>query len=222
MNPSTTVISVAFFGLAGWFFFVSPAGDPPLPEVTPVNPEDIATEARRTLLSDPPLIDIGGQMQSCEACHSLFETNPDRVSTLYQHEHIVLDHGLNDRCLNCHSTTDRDKLVLHGDQEIGYDDVQMLCSKCHGPTFRDWERGMHGKTMGSWAADSGEQHRLKCTECHDPHAPAYPHIVPLPGPNTLRMGDPHSGDHVVDPSERSVLQRWRGHGDAPAHGKDHE
>jgi hypothetical protein len=63
-----------------------------------------------------------------------------------------------------------------------------VCAKCHGPAYRDWQKGTHGKTLGSWQAGDSRR-RLGCTECHDPHSPAYPRIVPLPAPTTLRMGD---------------------------------
>ena len=72
---------------------------------------------------------------------------------------------------------------------MGYDQVQDLCASCHGPTYRDWEKGIHGRTNGYWDTSKGEQTRLVCTQCHDPHAPAFGKLVPLPGPNTLRMND---------------------------------
>ena len=69
--------------------------------------------------------------------------------------------------------------------------VADTCGQCHGPTLRQWERGVHGKTMGYWNADMGTPQRLTCTQCHDPHSPSYEPITPLPGPNTHRMGDQH-------------------------------
>ena len=115
---------------------------------------------------------------------------------------------MNDRCYNCHGRNDRNKLLLFGDVEIGYDDVEQLCAKCHGTTYRDWQAGMHGRTNGSWDAQDPRQRRLKCTQCHDPHAPAYDAMVPMPAPNTLRQGpqDPEGGHGH---GKRSPLTKWR-------------
>ncbi len=96
--------------------------------------------------------------------------------------------------------------MLHDGTRIGFNYAPRLCAQCHGTVFRDWERGTHGKTMGSWDADDPRRHRLACNDCHDPHSPAYPKFAPLPGPNTLRMGEQHG---VTGHSERHIpLQRW--------------
>lgn len=207
---SSTGISLAFFGLACWFFVGSHSSEAPRTQVRRLQPGDLAIQTRK-LMGDPPSTEVGGMQLSCQTCHSLFETDPQTEHELFQHEDIVLDHGLNDRCLNCHSTQDRNKLVLHGEHEIRFDQVQELCAKCHGTTFRDWEKGMHGKTLGYWDSTLGEQRRLKCTECHDPHSPAFEHIVPLPGPNSLRMGDQRLEPDAELPGKRNVLQHWRGY-----------
>jgi len=101
---------------------------------------------------------------------------------------------------------DRNRLVLDGGQTTTYDKVNQLCAKCHGPTFRDWQKGMHGKTVDFWRRDIGKPRRLGCTECHDPHAPAFARTAPLPGPRTLRMGGPlhSSGSAPI----KNPLRRW--------------
>ncbi len=135
----------------------------------------------------------------------------------------MLDHGLNDRCLNCHDHENRDRLRLHGTKTIGFDDVQELCAKCHGPTFRDWELGIHGRTNGYWDEASGEARKLLCTECHDPHAPAFPDIAPLPGPNTLRMGNTKpSADHSHEEDRGPLARGMRAHSDANGGESDHD
>ena len=197
-----------FFALALWFLLGSGSAAPEIPETPPIAPGDVSAEPLRRILTDPPRVEIGGYAQRCSDCHALFESPPEPVGALRQHENVVLDHGLNDRCLNCHSTRDRDRLVLHGEREIGYDDVVQLCAKCHGPTFRDWERGIHGKTLGSWDVGSPELRRLVCTECHDPHAPAFSSIPPLPGPRTLRMGDQDHHAPEPAPEDQNPLVRW--------------
>ncbi len=205
----STGIPFVFFGLAAWFLLGPQDLELPKHSAAQLDPGSLAIQPR-ALMADVPVTEVGGVELDCQACHSLFETDPTLDRELYQHEHIRLEHGLNDRCLNCHSTQDRNKLVLHGEREIGFGQVQQLCAKCHGPTFRGWERGMHGKTLGFWDRDAGEPRRLMCTECHDPHAPAFHHIVPLPGPNTLRMGS--VPDEPASPhGKRNPLQSWREH-----------
>ena len=175
-------------------------------------------------MSDPPSIKVGSFDQRCSDCHGVFDSRVvDPPVDLKQHAHIELRHGMNDRCYNCHGREDRNKLLLHGGVEIGYDQVEMLCAKCHGTTYRDWQVGMHGRTNGSWDKGSGRQVRLKCTQCHDPHAPAYAPIVPMPAPNTLRMG-PQSPDGAHEHhGPQSPLTKWKNvrHGDQPLDGAAH-
>jgi hypothetical protein len=200
------VIPVVFFALAAWFLLGARAASPPLPEPVALEEGALALGPLRAALKDPPSVEIAGYEQTCQACHKLFESQPlGGRRELLQHTHIELDHGLNNDCYNCHSIADRDKLILVDGTEVAYEDVVELCARCHGTTFRDWELGMHGKTTGSWDASSGEQSRFKCTDCHDPHRPAFDPVRPLPGPNTLRMGLQEPRSHS---SDENPLQRW--------------
>ncbi|RMH09985.1 MAG: hypothetical protein D6695_12255 [Planctomycetota bacterium] len=212
---------VGFAALA--FYFVSQPALPEMPlAATPVvQASEIAPGKRRDPIKEPPRIRVGAFTYGCNECHSLFLSAPERQGPLAQHTHIKLDHGLNARCFNCHDRFDREKLVLRDGSLIGYDQVPTLCSQCHGTTFRDWERGMHGKDLGSWDLSSPRHVRLECHECHDPHAPAYPPIVPLPAPNTMRMGTPVHLAHEHKPEAGNPLAPWWMHvagGDGAAHG----
>ncbi len=130
----------------------------------------------------------------CSDCHKIFPPRgADTVRTVAQHEEIVLKHGINTYCLSCHHTGNRDAFVDEQGGEIPWDQPQLLCSKCHGPVYRDWQHGAHGRTNGYWDKAAGDQTRLKCIECHDPHQPPFPPMHPAPGPNTLRMG-PQDGE----------------------------
>ena len=202
------VIPLTFVLTALWMVFDTSTGLPEMPPVSPVDAAAIDPAPRRTPMSDPPTMAIAGYDQRCSACHALFTTREGAPSDLRRHEDLEFEHGLNNRCLNCHSERDRDKLVLHGEIEIGYDRVVDLCAKCHGPTWRDWQRGMHGRTEGSWETGSPEQSRLGCTQCHDPHTPAFPGIEPLPGPSTLRMGERKPRGHGDEGSKSNPLLRW--------------
>lgn len=97
-------------------------------------------------------------------------------------------------CLDCHNAEDRDKLVkLNGDL-LSFNDSQMLCGECHGPILRDWDMGIHGKTVGYWDVEQGAEEetvRLLCVECHLPHRPAFPAYQPMAAP-VLRIDGPGS------------------------------
>lgn len=144
-----------------------------------------------------PEIQLAGFQYRCSDCHKLFVSPAETDRPLTQHREIQLEHGLNTRCFNCHHRTNRDAFVDDAGGEIPYDQPQQLCARCHGPVFRDWERGVHGRTNGHWDPRRGPVQRLRCIQCHDPHHPPFAPLPPAPGPATLRMGDqsvPPHGD----------------------------
>lgn len=209
------LITVTFLALAAWFALGSGSGQVPAGERARIDPADIDRSLARAVLGDPPLIEVAGFEMSCQDCHGIFDSKLEIDAEVRQHGHIQLEHGLNARCYNCHSREDRNYLVLAGDVQVPFADVQEVCAGCHGTTYRDWERGMHGKATGSWEIGSAERSLRGCTECHDPHHPAYQPMEPLPAPRTLRMRatqrDPLHQVH----DERNPLRR-RNH--APASG----
>ena len=71
-------------------------------------------------------------------------------------------------CMDCHHTTQRNKLVDNFGNPVSFDQPQQLCGKCHGDTLRDWRDGIHGKRIGAWAS-TGKKRWFVCTECHNPH-----------------------------------------------------
>ncbi len=131
----------------------------------------------------------------CSDCHSIIAPIASTdYRTALQHTEIMLQHGINTRCLNCHHATNRDAFAGDGDAEIPWDQPQLLCAKCHGPVYRDWQHGAHGRTNGYWSTSLGAQTRRRCIECHDPHQPPFPHMRPAPAPHTLRMGPQEATD----------------------------
>lgn len=181
-------VGPAFLLVALWLHGLDPAPSIPDAATPEVAADRLRPTVRTALLQDPPLIPVGGYSHRCSECHRLFSSASDRPERLYQHTAIRFDHGLNDRCFNCHDRDQREKLVLRDGSLIPFADSPRLCSQCHGTTYRDWQTGAHGKTLGGWDPSRGERRRLDCTECHDPHAPAFDPLEPLPGPHTLRMG----------------------------------
>lgn len=199
------LIGPAFLVLALYFHFgdtpvVFPAG-----RAARVEAFQISSAALRQPLSDPPIALINHFQRDCQDCHQIFAA--ERIFTIRPRHHrdVIMNHGMNVYCISCHDLEDRNRLALDGGQTTTYDKVQQLCAKCHGPTFRDWQKGMHGKTMDFWSEDMGPPRRLGCTECHDPHAPAFAPMAPLPGPHTLRMGLPL---HPASIDTRNPLRRW--------------
>ncbi len=71
-------------------------------------------------------------------------------------------------CLDCHHRTKRNKFVDNFGDTIEFNQPQKLCGKCHGPIYRDWREGIHGKRIGEWAS-TGKKRWFVCTECHNPH-----------------------------------------------------
>jgi len=204
-------IPALFLLLAGWFLFGPAGAQPPIEPPVEIPPGALSLAPVRPAPRGEPVTRIGGVDQRCSDCHALFtDLAPSPPGQILQHEEIPRGHGMNAACLNCHCEEDRNRLVLPGGTEIGFDEVLRLCSGCHGPAYRDWQRGTHGRTSGYWDATRGEPQRLACTECHDPHAPAFEPMAPLPGPRTSRMGDPsHSSEHAAEPALVNPLRAWR-------------
>ncbi|MBI4879180.1 MAG: hypothetical protein HY812_05905 [Planctomycetes bacterium] len=148
-------VGPVFFGLAA-FLYWGPAGlDLPAGEAQGIDPALLDTGPLRHPIGDPPIIRINGYDRTCMDCHRLFPAADKPPAELMQHTHITLDHGINDRCRNCHDVQNRDRLVLHSGETIAFAEAVRLCAKCHGPTFHDWENGAHGRTNGFWDGARG-------------------------------------------------------------------
>lgn len=204
-------IGPAFLVLAAFMAF-GPSSAPPIVATHPVSRDQLEPGPLRRPMVDPPQVKVGPYVYGCNECHSFFQSASRLGARLVQHTDIRLVHGLNDRCANCHDVTDRERLRLRDGTTVSFAEAASLCVQCHGTVFRDWQRGTHGKTLGHWDRSAGDAQRLQCTQCHNPHAPAYPPIAPLPGPNTLRMGDQNVA-HAPDPRHRP-LRQWSGPKDA--------
>jgi len=135
----------------------------------------------------------------CNECHRTHPATRAFGADFTKHSEIRLAHGINTRCLNCHHPVNRETFVDDFGEEIPWNQPQRLCSKCHGPVYRDWQHGSHGRSNGHWDTAQGQLVRLKCIECHDPHHPPFQSLASAPAPRTLH-GKPqhveaHSGGH---------------------------
>ena len=116
----------------------------------------------------------------CNDCHLEIKPVNRRRELVEMHEEIIFDHDSENRwCLACHNTNNRDSLVLAGGRPLGFDESYKLCGQCHGPKYRDWKLGIHGKRTGEW---DGQKQYLLCVHCHDPHSPKFKNLQPMPPP----------------------------------------
>jgi hypothetical protein len=124
----------------------------------------------------PPFTD---GIYPCSGCHEGME--PDLTHReLGFHDEIQIQHGPSDRwCFDCHNADDRDHLRLANGSLVGFDESYKLCGQCHGTIYRDWREGIHGRRRGYW---SGAKSYMLCAHCHNPHAPAFQPMEPLPPP----------------------------------------
>ncbi len=112
-----------------------------------------------------------------EACHNgdYVPVPKDKMPRMLKmHQDIVpnaleLQHGRGAIwCLDCHSADNRKALTDNFGRDISFNQPQKLCGKCHGPIYRDWRDGIHGKRIGMWVK-GGKKRWWVCTECHNPH-----------------------------------------------------
>ncbi|MFH1999651.1 MAG: hypothetical protein ABIK28_08225 [Planctomycetota bacterium] len=211
------IVSTLFVLLACWFLWGFDTTPIPESPAARVNKADLSIAPRRIALSDPPIIHLNGYDRNCMDCHMLFPPRAEPPESLAVHSHIIMNHGMNDQCRNCHDLANRNRLVMQNRVILPFSQSAQLCGKCHGPTYRDWERGMHGRSQGFWNRSLGELIRLRCVDCHDPHSPRVPAMVPmkpLPSPHTLRMGtlrEEHDSAEESDPLRRTIMRGSRNH-----------
>ncbi|MCA9148530.1 MAG: hypothetical protein KDA92_04505 [Planctomycetales bacterium] len=142
---------------------------------------------------------------TCSTCHSVRPPNRERrrAEDLKEfHRDMTFAHG-ELACYACHNPNDSDSLRLADGQRIAYPDVMDLCAQCHGAQAKDYARGLHGGMIGYWDLSRGERVRNNCVDCHDPHAPAFPHMIPTfkPRDRFLHPHEESTGHDVSDEQE---------------------
>ncbi len=189
-----TGLTLAFLGLTAAFVFdlwgrIPARESLPLVDASFTNTATVRLSAGELIRSDG---DASGL--DCYACHErgkplkLQFDAENNVILSKEHSDIVVGHGRhkrNNNCFNCHDETNLEVLQTRDGHQVKLVDSSVLCGSCHGPTYRDWEAGVHGRTSGYWMRDLGEIDRKVCTSCHDPHSPAFPGRPPAPGPRSL-------------------------------------
>ncbi|MEI6391633.1 MAG: hypothetical protein WCT12_11070 [Verrucomicrobiota bacterium] len=192
-----TGLSLAFLGLSAAFcldLWGHPAKAPPIPLV---DTNFISTATARMSAAD--LTRSGGDTSGldCYVCHEkkkplkLKLDAEGNVIVDKAHDDIVMGHGRhkrNNNCFNCHDETNLELLQTRDGRQLKIVESPALCGSCHGPTYRDWEAGVHGRTSGYWKRAPGETDKMDrkvCTSCHNPHSPPFPSRQPAPGPHSL-------------------------------------
>jgi hypothetical protein len=121
---------------------------------------------------------------ACVTCHSLRPSQPlPKTMANFEtfHQGIKFKHGTVP-CVSCHVDGQHDKLHLANGEEIPMLDAMRLCGQCHGPQLRNYLHGSHGGMRGHWDLKRGPRQRNNCVDCHDPHAPQIPMVMPMPPP----------------------------------------
>ena len=117
---------------------------------------------------------------SCSTCHATRRPNLENkvVADLNEfHATLKISHGTVS-CLACHNSADYDALKLADGTRVEYTEVMTLCAQCHGQQMRDYEHGTHGGMNGYWDLTRGPREKNNCVDCHNPHSPQFPKMIP--------------------------------------------
>jgi uncharacterized CHY-type Zn-finger protein len=188
------VLAVVFFALG--LKFVSGFGTRlPAPQTIPlVDPQFLETATIRKSYAE--LIRTKADLSDfdCYACHDKAKPPQLKFDAQHnliipkEHEDVVMKHGTHNRnnnCFNCHDEQNLELLQARDGRQIKLAESPLLCGSCHGPTYRDWEAGAHGRTSGYWTGPPAKMKRQICVDCHNPHSPKIPPRKPAPGPHLL-------------------------------------
>jgi hypothetical protein len=200
------LITAAFAALAVGFL-ASPSSQPQRPAIPLVDTNFLDRATARRSYAD--LIAAKEDLSDfdCYACHEKGKPPPLRFDTNQnliipkEHPDIVMHHGSHERnnnCYNCHDESNLELFQTKDKHELKLADSVPLCGSCHGPTYRDWEAGVHGRTSGYWDRSLGAIDRKQCVKCHNPHSPKFPGRHPAPGPHPLRGDEPEFAKAETD------------------------
>ena len=160
-------------------------------------------------LKEPDALGRVGRI-ACATCHSV--RPPDRKNRSPAdldefHTGMPFRHGTL-VCYSCHNPDDADTLRLADETPVEYRDVMRLCAQCHSPQAGDYQRYSHGGVNGYWDLTRGSRVRANCIDCHDPHVPRFPQMLPTFKPHDRFLVPKH--DHHTRPLDRKGLTRHDG------------
>ena len=199
------VLAAVFLLLAAYFFFNTNTAVPARAKIELVDKSFLDTATWRKSYADLVREKADLSDFDCYGCHekgkppTLRYDKDQKLIIPDEHKDIVMghgSHGRNNNCLNCHNENNLEVLSARDGREIKFSDSPQLCGSCHGPTYRDWEAGVHGRTSGYWDRSKGPINRKLCVNCHDPHSPHFPGRKPAPGPHPMRdQPEAHTETH---------------------------
>ncbi|MBW2736424.1 MAG: hypothetical protein JRH20_28890 [Deltaproteobacteria bacterium] len=128
----------------------------------------------------------------CGTCHHLVPAKKlAKANTAAQprrfHKAQVISHG-DLMCQSCHRAPLFNDFRLSSGKVVPYADVMQLCGQCHSRQLKDYRHGAHGGMRGYWDLDRGPRTRNHCLDCHNPHHPAIPKVMPAPLPRNRFQG----------------------------------
>lgn len=186
------VIALALAGGGGIVFWTVRADAGTDAKTTVASPEPTASTALHPVIINKPagapkvttgLTNFHGEpvVASCASCHTT--TTPNREIRAAPdlkkfHQGLKYAHG-ELSCLSCHNADNYQTLRLADGRALDFTESMTLCSQCHGPQRRDYDMGLHGGMNGHWDLRRGGRTRNTCINCHDPHAPAFPLVMPV-------------------------------------------
>jgi uncharacterized CHY-type Zn-finger protein len=146
------ILTLLFAALAAAFFFNPSGRSTPPPSIPLVATNFLDRATARVSYAD--LIAAKEDLSDfdCYGCHEKGKPPPLRFDTNQnliipkEHSNIVMHHGSHERnnnCFNCHNETNLEQLQTRDKRELTFANSQALCGSCHGPTYRDWEAGVH-------------------------------------------------------------------------------
>ena len=212
------VLTVVFALLAAAFALDLLGTPAPPPQLPLVDAEFLNPDTWRRSYADLAAAKEDLTNFDCYLCHEEGKrqelTYDDKQQLVIPEEHsdIVMGHGThgrNNNCFNCHNDMNLLRLQSRDGHDLKFEESTTLCGSCHGPTYRDWEAGIHGRTSGYWNRTKpdkdqgpldGPFKKLDCVNCHNPHSPRFPGRKPAPPPNYLR-----------EPREKSPQQSHPAH-----------
>jgi formate-dependent nitrite reductase cytochrome c552 subunit len=192
-------LTLVFLALAAAFSLTLWGPPPKLYPIPLVDPQFTETSTIRKSYAE--LIRTKADLSDfdCYGCHDRkkpptlrFDTNQNLIIPS-EHSDVVMGHGTHNRnnnCYNCHDEQNLDLLQTRDGHQVKLAESPPLCGSCHGPTYRDWEAGAHGRTGGYWSKTAGEIRRQICVDCHNPHHPKIPQRKPAPPPHPLHLAPP--------------------------------
>lgn len=181
------------------FFLADPVGRGPA--LDKIAPNELAFASTDTPRAVP--VEMAYDGTSCRTCHDgAAPLSGDPSGRGVVHDKVVVNHGRNRHCFNCHDRRQPATFTDIDGASVDLAKIELLCARCHGPTYRDWRNGAHGRRMGYWDAARGGPKPVVCIACHDPHWPVFKPLRAAPAPR--------------------VNPRTRGAAGAPAPGEDGE